>query len=461
MPDYNPAMPLSIVGGRSSNRPIFEGRTGRRWTALLLLGVFAPALVAFGILYRQSLTVPYLDDYDAIVAFAIDYEESPGFGPKLLEIAAKQHTQYKLIFANSVVAAELEFTHHLNFTFLTVLGDLFLLPTGFLLWKTYGGGAGDLNRRLMEFLPVSIVFFSLAYWETLNWALGELQNTPVIFFSLLAIYLLVGKGSPAAGVRLFFACLAAALAAFTLANGFLLGPVGLLFLVPRRAYAASLAWSASFILPLLPYLYRYTPTTLPDFVVGKALFLSRFLVFLAFFGCAVANRWVAAILGVVILAIVVIAVRSRYDRSNPVALYFTMWVVVTGMVVGWGRGGMGFWTTSRYSVYSCLVLIFCYSFLAWYLPRRSPNFRRGRFYVTSMVIAASLWLFADGDANWNLKERRRMVLAGIENYRIDPRNNSPLNVPLYPGLVVNEKELEQAVLTKAIERGIYALPQRQ
>jgi hypothetical protein len=454
-------MPSSIAGVRSSLRPVSANRTRRGWTTLLLLAVLLPAVVAFGILYRQALTVPYLDDYDAIVAFAIDYEQSDSFEAKVLEIATKQHTEYKLSFAHSIVAAELEFTHHLNFTFLTVLGDLFLLPIGFLLWKTYQASGGDLNRRLYEFLPISLIFFSLSYWETLNWAVSGLQDVPVILFSLLAIYLLAGKDFSARGGRFLFACLAAALAAFTLANGFLLGPVGLLILLPRRAYARSLAWSASFIPPFISYLYHYTHYAPPTFMTGKSLYLSRVLSFLAFFGGVIANRWVAALLGLVILAILLVAIRSRFDRANPTAFYFTVWVVATGGGVSWVRGAMAFQTVSRYSIYSCLVLIFCYSFLAWYLPQCPLNFHRRRFYVTSVVAAVAFCFFVDLDANRHLEARRRMALTGIENYRADPKNNSPMNAPLLPSVVVSEKAFERVVLTQAIERGIYALPPRQ
>ena len=98
--------------------------------------------------------------------------------------------------------------------------------------------SSDLNRRLLAFLPISFLFFSLTYWENLNWTTTGLINIPVIFFSLLAIYLLLPrKMIEPTRARLLLACLAAALAAFTSANGFLLGPVGLLILLARRAYA--------------------------------------------------------------------------------------------------------------------------------------------------------------------------------------------------------------------------------
>ena len=56
---------------------------------------------------------------------------------KLLDIATAQSNEYKLAFAHSIVASEMEITGHLNFAFLTTLGNLFLLPIGYLLWLTY------------------------------------------------------------------------------------------------------------------------------------------------------------------------------------------------------------------------------------------------------------------------------------------------------------------------------------
>ena len=183
-------MPLEAVGRRSGDRRVFENTTVRPITFLLIFAVLLPVIAAFGILYRRSLSVPYQDDYDTIIAFGVHYAQSPTLKAKLLEIAAEQHNEYKLGFEHSIVAAELELTHHLNFTFLTVLGDLFLLPLGYLLWRTYQPDESGLDRRLLAFLPISLLFFSLTYWENLNWATTGLQNTPVILFSLLAISLI-------------------------------------------------------------------------------------------------------------------------------------------------------------------------------------------------------------------------------------------------------------------------------
>jgi hypothetical protein len=340
------------------------------------------------------------------------------------------------------------------------LGNLFLLPLGYLLWRTYQEDESDLNRSLLAFLPISLLFFSLTYWENLNWTTTGLQNIPVIFFSLLAIYLLLPrKMVEPTRARLLIACLAAALAAFTSANGFLLGPVGLLILLPRRAYARSLVWCASFVPPLVAYLYHYTRLV---HQVNGTSYITRPLFFLAFLGCgAIPFRWPAAVLGIVILSILWLAVRSRFDRINPVAFYFTVWIVVTALLVAWVRGAALFGIGSRYSIYSILVLIFCYSFLAQCLPDRWPTFNRRRFYLACLMLAVCICLLADLHAYMKLGARRQMVLSGIELYRANPEINSPMiDQNLLKGFP-EERVYEQEALTNAIQKHIYTLPPKQ
>jgi hypothetical protein len=426
-------------------------------TFLALLAVLLPALAGYGILFWQALPVPYQDDYAVILSFATGYDQLPSWKAKVFDIATAQTNEYKLSFTHFIVASDLELTHHLDFAFLTGFGNLFLLPIGYLLWLTYQEHEKDLGQSLLAFLPISLLFFSLTYWENLNWATTDLQNIPVVFFSLLAIYLLFpSRGSGFTAARLLLACLAAALAACTSANGFLLGPLGLLILLPRRAYAAPVAWCASFVAPLAAYLYHYT---VPVHAANGAYYVTRPLFFLAFLGCgAIPFRWPAAALGVVILAIFWLAIRSRFDRTRPVAFYFAVWILATACLVAWVRGAAGFTIGSRYSIYSILLLIFCYSFLGQYLPERWPAFHRRRFRLISTVVAFCLCLLADVHAFNKLGQRRRMVLSGIELYRADPLVHSPMVDPNLLRGDPEEASREQDALTRAIQRGVYVLP---
>ncbi len=405
-----------------------------------------PAIAAYAVLILQTFPAPYQDDYHAILAFAADYQQQPPWKQKVLAIAADQHNEYKLAFEHSVIAVELQSTRHLNFLFLAILGDLTLLPIAYLLWKIYG------EMGLRAFLPISFLFFALTYWETLDWAMTGLQNIPVILFSLLSIYLLIRSQELTSLGTLLLACLAAALAALTSANGFMLGPVGLLILLPRRAYARALAWCVSFAIPLAAYLFRFVPVAHP--VVPYA-FVTRPLFFLAFLGGIVPAPWAAALFGIAVLAVVVFALRSRFDRSHPVACYFALWILCTAAVVGWVRGAAGLSVASRYSVYSILLLIFCYAFLTHHLAARSSAVVRKVFYVASLVVAIAFCLAADLHAFQKLGERRHMVLSGIELYCANPAVNSPMIDPRILHAAPGEQAYERDILTEAAQKGIY------
>ncbi len=431
-----------------------RARAGTVW--LLLLCALFPAAVASAILYSEALPHPYQDDYHAIVAFATGYQQLPGLQPRLLDIVKEQHNEYKLAFEHAVVAAELETTHQLNFAFLTALGDFFLLPLGYLLWLTYAQDSADLSRRLLAFLPISFLFFALTYWENLNWATTGLQNTPVVLFSLLAIFLIAPvEQAPANFARVLLGCLAASLAAFTSANGFLLGPIGLLIFLIRRQFGWAAVWCASFVLPLAAYLYRYVPV---PHAMDPHYYLTRPLFFLAFLGSVAGSRWPAACLGLLILLLAAIAVRSRFDRVNPVAFYFTLWILATAGLVSWVRGAAGFIIGSRYSMYSILLIIFCYSFLTHCLPARWPRFRSTYYYATAIFLAVCYCAAADVHAWKKLSQRRQMVLAGLASYRRQPAVNSPMVDANIDIAAPGERAYEREILTRAIAKGLYSLP---
>ena len=428
----------------------------RGWLRVgLLLAVFLPVVTAFSVLYKQRLSVPYHDDYGVILSFANEYGQLHGFTAKVLNIATTQNNDYKLGFVHFVIAMELELTGHLNFAFLVALGNSCLLAMAYLLWRVYRREAGALNEQLLEFLPISLLFFSLTYWESVNWAMAGLQNFSVIVFSLLAICFLVPKGT-LSFPRLLLACISATLAAFSSANGFLLAPVGLLLLLRRQAFVASAVWCVSFGLPFAAYRYHYIPFHVSVHTMHRGSYVGKVCYYFAFLGCAIQQRWLAAILGFAIFGILVLAARSGFERTNPIPFYFSIWILLTAAPVAWLRQGIA----SRYSMYSLLLLIFGYWFLAQYLPTRSAAFSRKRLCAVSIVLTAVLCFASDILAYVNLGQRRQIVLSGIENYRANPAINSPMIFPEIREVAPEEEEFERATLTRAIAEHVYTLPPR-
>jgi len=448
----NAHAPTSFEEKEECHADRYSGKP-RRANFWLLLVVFLPIVAAFGVLYRQRLSVPYHDDYGVILVFANEYSHLHGFAAKILHIATTQNNDYKLALVHFVVAIELELTGGLNFAFLVTLGNFCLLAIAYLLWHVYRRQGISLNEQLFEFLPISLLLFSLTYWETVNWAMAGLQNFSVILFSLLAIYLLVPEGTKSLSFPvLLLACISAMLAAFSSANGFLLAPVGLLLLLRRRAFVASAVWCMSFVLPVAAYRYHYVAYRVSVTTMHRGSYIGKVAYYFAFLGCAIQQRWLAAILGLAVFAVLVLAVRSGFERTNPVPTYFSLWILLTAAPVAWLRQGIA----SRYSIYSLLLLISSYWFLVQYLSGRNSN--RKRFYAVSIVLAAVLCAGSDVLAYVRLGQRQQIVLSGIENYRSDPAINSPQGDPEIRADAPEEDEFERATLTRAIAGHVYTLP---
>lgn len=449
--DHDPAA-LSAEKSRED-----AGRVANvRWTTLgLLIAVVLPALVAFGVLYRQRISVPYHDDYGVILVFANQYQQLHGFTAKLLDIATSQNNDYKLGFVHFVVAMELELTGHLNFAFLVALGNIFLLAIGYLLWCMHRRDAKPLDQQLLTYLPISLLFFSLTYWETLNWAMAGLQNLSVILFSLLAIYLLFPGPQKSLSLSvLLLACCSAMLAAFSSANGFLLAPVGFLMLVRSRAFRASVVWCLSFGLPIAAYRYHYIPYHISVETLHRGSYIVKLCYIFAFLGCAIQERWIAALLGFVIVGVLILAIWSGFERTDPVRVYLSIWILLSALPVAWLRQSIA----SRYSIYSLLLMIFSYSLCARYLSTRSTALNRKRLYALSIILAGALWMVSDITANAHLGHRQEMILSGIENYRANPEINSPMNDPDTKAVAPAEEGFQRDTLNQAIAGHVYTLP---
>jgi hypothetical protein len=156
----------------------------------------------------------------------------------------------------------------------------------------------------------------------------------------------------------------------------------------------------------------------------------------------------------VISAVVLYAASSRFERTNPVASYFTVWILATAFLTAWLRGAIA----SRYSIYSLLLLVFCYSFLARYLRGRSLVLNPKRFYATSLVLAIAFCFLSDLSAYKHLLMRREMVLSGIDHYRENPEVNSPNIDPVMARYDSTEADIERVTLTRALQQHVYTLP---
>lgn len=355
-----------------------------------------------------------------------------------------------------LLVAQLHLLHHINFSFLILVGNLLLLPILLVLWKVYFREEKGLRRRLILFLPIPWIFFAMNYAETVDFAISGLQVLGVILLSVLALELL-GRSMEEEGWSHFVpAMLVAGLACLTYANGFLLAPVGLLVLVLRRRYRRAVIWCAAFVVPLVPFLYRYHSTS--HFAVKDLPWTPLF--FLSFLGSAVFFLPLCLAVGAGIVIVYGLAVRNRYDRENPAAFMIATWILVNGAVVTFARVGIGLWSShsSRYRIYSDLLLIFCYGYVAPRVARRAMTRERTRrLYRFTLTAAVLFCVMADVYGCMFFKRRREELMIGMTQYKANPAVNSPMYFVLPGNESANAagEEAARVILNRAIAAGVY------
>jgi hypothetical protein len=419
-------------------------------------------LLVLAILFLERTSLPILDDYHAVLAFVAELHGEPAHA-WLLSVISFQHNEYKLIFEHAIIALQYGLTGHLSLGALVAFGNLFVLPIGLFYFPQFLPEF-PLDRRLLLFLPVSLLLYQLTYAESLDWTMSSLQNVAVVPFSLAALYFVTRNRNRSSFA---WACVFGLLACLTSVNGFLVALIGGVILLARRQLLALLIWAVLFAAGVAAYLYRYTalPHQRPS-LLSVLLFIPSFLgsAFETMHGKPI--HFAALFIGILLLAVAAHAVRNRYYAARPFAMAAVAWVVLTAIMVAFGRAAMGLnqSLSSRYKIYCALMLAFAYQYAAeWCLQRQllTPRTQR-RVFAIALAACACFSLGADVAGMKFLKKRRLLEYQGVAWYLRAPAVHSPdFPSPDPPGPafdVTSEGIFARTQLTHALTDGNYRLP---
>jgi hypothetical protein len=448
-------------------------RAAKRWPAWLIFSMAAtPALVFYWLLWKSSFNLPVVDDYYAVLYFLNHFSQLPDLGSKLKYFGSFQHNEYKLWFEYLIFVAQYCLSGSVNFTILSMLGNACVLFLFLLLASIFRISSQSNIARVSLLLPVGFVLFQLQYASTLNFSMAGLQNITVLVFVLLSIVLLAKESS-----RQFAgACVAMLLAIAASGGGFLLVPVGVLMLAERRRWKHIGIWIGVFAVMAAVYFSDYNFHSAPSNLDGS---VSRtpahfdLLYMLAFMGSSVARYqgYLPSIaVGIVILVIWALAIRKGYSKENPTALYFCLFLILTGAGVSAIRSGLGMEQSlaSRYRIYSNLLLILSYIFLVEaYLLK--VNRHTTRLAVTGVAMASGLvfCVLSDMAGFRFLKGRQQAVTYEMAAWqaavtKAGAHTNSPEGMNFDPAvsrqLATGLYKPIADVLTESIRLGIYSPP---
>jgi hypothetical protein len=396
-----------------------------------------PIVAFYAILVIHVLNIPFLDDYETVLPFMTQFSQLDTWH-RIGLIFTFQHNEYKLIFENAIFALQFFFLHHPNFIFLCIVGDLLVLALFAGIW-TFLLPAQELDRKLRLALPIAFVLFELRYAQTLNWSMGALQNISVLVAVLWTIgYLVRGRN--------LRACLLFGLAICCSGNGFLLFPIGLWLL--RRQRKVLLCWLLTCFAMIALYSYHYVAYSIHGAAPGRAanvlspVSLLRHLdpaFALSFMGSMIGLHWIiSSTVGAAFVSGVILMISKRFDRINPTAFYFALFLVITAICVSSIRSSLGLSEsfTGRYRIYSILLFVCVYIFsversFRWYRPALAASILFciiGDAYGHFFYVSQARWMHAQAlaytyDSCGNDEEchlRHAALLAAKPLYRLPP-----------------------------------------
>jgi len=466
----------------------------RARVAISALFVALPAVLFYGILLRHLVNLPYLDDYETL-QYLNQVAEVRGAAAKLWLFLVWQHNEYKLFFVDGLSWAQFAVLGHVNFAQLSVLGDCAVLPLGLMLWSMFLPGYKDLARRLALFVPVAWLLFQMVYWETLNLALGVLQNLWVIVFSLAAILCVLRPTRKAyIGALVLYG-----LAISASGNGFLLLPVCLLIMVTRRQFARAAGLLAVSVVCIAAYAYHYDFMSSQvqagasvfagirhfrrDFViafVGDAGVMASHPVIVAlrrlvpglsipsdgstdaFVSESAIGVATCLVLGTLLLVLFGWLMWRGYVRRNPCVSSSVLFLLLTAAGVAGLRSGFGVAESlsPRYAIYGTLLLILAWMAVAEeFLEHRSERLLRSGLYTATTAAVIVLALCMDVTGTRFLARRNSEIVLGMQAFE-HPATAGSTEGPV-PGddpSHADFRAVAREILTDSIRLGVYEPP---
>ncbi len=387
--------------------------------------VLAPIVVFYSLLALTVSDLPFLDDYLSVLNFLNAHVVLPTVGMRIGHLLTTQHNEYRLVFESAIFWLQYDLMGGVNFQVLCALGNIFVLLIFVLLWQVSFPGTSQ-EVRAMLLVPAAFFLFQLQYASTLNWAMGGLQNLPVLFFAFLALILLTRDGS-LDQTRVFFACavIAVLLAIASSGNGFIAGCVGGLILLQRKQLARLLVWSGAIVLAFAAYLYRYDfhlaqshpPRGPAPFAVVEAILYA-----LSFLGASAARTQSAipaTLLGVALCAAFAWMTRRRFWERNAAVYFIFVFLLLSALGVAFLRGPEGLLQSlaSRYRIYSNLALLLTYVFAANEIKRTQSKASLRTFLLLSTFAGVVFCVASDFAGYHYLKQRRDELRLGMSEWQ--------------------------------------------
>ncbi|MCF0073103.1 hypothetical protein LZD49_21670 [Dyadobacter sp. CY261] len=366
--------------------------TKKAFTIILSLILLLPVAIFFTVWDYYAINIPKWDDH-ALKTFIVEYAQAGDWQGKI-QALFKQHNEHRISLTRLFAWIDYAIFGHLNYRHLMTAGNLLLLAV-IPLWY-------DLLKKnkkpLFALVPIPFLWMTLAFWENMYWGMSAVQNFGVVTLVLWTLYLVINPKV----LPFSIAILLSVVTVLTSGNGLMVLPLGalLLFLSQNRKRFA--LWIVVSIAEVVCYFYWYTkPESNPESRASIIQLAKGYMAFLGSFAESIPvldHFKVCLFIGIVLFLVAVSIVSTtlfrivrnkysvKFERTTDLfCLGAILFILGTALVVVYSRAGFGLegLITSRYKIYSVLLLIVAYLYVV--IPIRGSFLSP---YITAIVALA-------------------------------------------------------------------------
>jgi hypothetical protein len=389
-----------------------------------------PIILYFYFLAEYSLNIPKWDDH-ALKAFILEFEYANGFVAKF-QTFFKQHNEHRIAFDRLITLLVFKINGTIDYRWLMWVGNFTLIGTLIIFYKIFQ----KQKASLWFFVPISLIFFQLQLWENTFWGMAALQNFGIIFFIFGLIYFISSDKKN----HFYWAILFAFFATYTSGNGITVFPVCLVLLLLQRRFKESIVFGIVSVALIVAYFYQYQmpPSNPPMDGIGIGKIIFGFFSFLGSVFDLMPNssgriKLTIAAGGVLFIISALIAIylifnskllkKNRFlSQTELFALGSFMFLIGTGIVVTYTRisfGDVGL-LTSRYKIYSILLLITVYLFII-----SKIELTRMRWLAVPLILGALGFNFIANYLNYKeVVNFRNQLISFAMNWKLQPEMNT-------------------------------------
>ena len=405
------------------------------WAALIIpFFLFIHAIGRFGI------DLPYLDDYDAFLAYFLK-----PFDQRLRSIFS-YHNEHRIAFARLVAEGVYALKGTLDFRWIILIGNgFFLLLTALLLY-----GLRKNSALYWWAIPFSWAFLSILLFQNMLWAITAVTSNCVVLFAYLAFRCIDSKKT----YYFLWAILFAFLATYTAGSGMFVWIclLAMLFKISLIDHCSVgkfkfLALLMAAVVAVGCYFLSFPPAATATMVLTGRFVINVVLFSAVFCGAAFHFFMPSLIIGLCVIAFASYLLFNLQKIKNNGMLFFLLYLLMTAGTAALFRceefgvtGALGF----RYRINS-LCILFCCSILAselFVLPAKYIRYLcvLATFGFVALNLAAYLLAYPQ------LITRKEKQMEGLSAWQTHPA-----------GLIYHTNRLEHAqqLLEASKKKGTY------